>query len=108
MNIALKSTNSDPARRYILVFKDDRSWNHQSDDTRFLCKGLGASNGEARMIGFWSFVDGFVAPESLAFNELSDCKFRRAGSFERVGRYLGAVMQQADHGNDERDHAGKK
>lgn len=103
MNIAVKSTDDAVVRRYVLVIKDDQSWAHLSHDARFYCEGLGRTDNEARKIGFWSFVDGFIAPEALANSNLTECKFRRAGSFERVGRYLGSVMQRSDQDNGERD-----
>lgn len=103
MNIAVKSTDGTVARRYVLVIKDDHSWAHLSHEARFYCDGLGTTDNEARKIGFWSFVDGFIAPEVLANSNLTECKFRRSGSFERVGRYLGSVMQRSDQDHDERD-----
>lgn len=103
MNIAVKSTDDTATRRYVLVFKNDHSWAHLSHAGRFYCEGLGNTDNEGRTIGFWSFVDGFIAPESLANSSLTEFKFRRSGSFERVGRYLGSVMQKSEQECDERD-----
>lgn len=103
MNIVSKPTEQKRSRHYVVLHHVSRKADYDLRVHKFRCEELGEDNWEARKLGFLTFVDAFISPESLATGPLSTCTFDRAGSFEKVGRYLGTVMKRTDESNGKRD-----
>ncbi|QQN75033.1 hypothetical protein [Croceicoccus sp. YJ47] len=58
------------------------------------CETWGKSNSDARVMGFFSVFDSFIAPESLATWELGEVEFERVRCFQKVGKYISAAMER--------------